>query len=56
MPDTLNKEQRDQAALYALDALSDPERKQFEQLLESNPDLQAEVEDISAILTVTSTA
>ena len=56
MPDTLNKEQRDQAALYALDALSDPERKQFEQLLESNPDLQAEVEEISAILTMTSTA
>ncbi len=53
MPDTLPPKLRDQATLYALTALTDSERQQFEQLLKASPALQAEVADITETLELT---
>ena len=56
MPDTLSAKLRDQAALYALDALTNSELRQFEQLLKVNPTLQKEVDEIVATLNLTKLA
>ena len=56
MPDTLSAKLRDQATLYALDALTNSELHQFEQLLKANPALQKEVDEIVATLNLTKLA
>lgn len=56
MPDTLSTKLRNQATLYALDALSESERSRFEKELKDNPDLQAELGDITKSLDLTSAA
>ncbi len=56
MPDTLSTRQRQQAALYALDALTDAERIRFEKELETNPALQSELDDNTNSLDLTKMA
>lgn len=49
MDDTQREQFEDLAAAYALGALSDEERQEFEVRLAEHPDLQAEVEDLGAL-------